>query len=134
MAYTFSNELISDLHKDARGFRPSGAWLLCYWETETDAQKQATWDSLIAELEEENERVRRWEEEAVKDFEADVNLHIALGAGDRETALRWMTQNEEFYHDQCIEHWVWNRDILFTDYGRDLVKELKSIITLKEYE
>ena len=131
--YTFDENTISDLHKDARGFRPGEYWWN-QWNASTDEEKQTTWDSLIVELEEELERVRRWEEEAVKDFEADVNQHIALGAGDRETALRWMTSDEEFYNDQCIEHWVWNHDILFTDYGRDLVKELKSIITLKEYE
>ena len=131
--YTFDENTISDLYKDARGFRPGEYWLN-QWNASTEEEKQTTWDSLIVELEEEIERVRQMEEAAIKDFESAINLNVALGAADRKTALRWMTSEEEFYNDQCVEHWVWNQNILFTDYGRDLVKELKSIVTFKEYE
>lgn len=133
MTYTFDENTVSDLHKDARGFRPSVAWMHA-WETSTDEEKQGIWDYLCVEMKESMDRERRMEREAIKDFESDINLNIALGAGDRETALRWMTQDEEFFNDQCIEHWVWHRGILFTDYGRELVKELKEIVTFKEYE
>jgi hypothetical protein len=130
--YTFDDNIVSDLHKDARGFRPGVAWMQA-WKTSTGEEKQGIWDSLCEEVKESIAREQRMAAEAVKDFESDINLNIALGAGDRETALRWMTQTEEFYNDQCIEHWVWNRDILFTDYGRELIKELKTIVTFKEY-
>jgi len=50
------------------------------------------------------------------------------------TALRWMTQGETFYHHQCVEHWVWNQGILFTDYGRELVKELMGIVEFVKEE
>ena len=39
-----------------------------------------------------------------------------------------MTQDETFYHSQDVEHWVWKQGILFTDYGRELVKELEKIV------
>ena len=130
--YTFDENTISDLHKDARGCRPGEYWWN-QWNASTDEEKQATWDSLIEEFEYSELQERRIADECVKDFKYDINQHVALGAGDRETALRWMTQNEEFYNDQCVEHWVWNQGILFTDYGRNLVKELKSIVTFKEY-
>lgn len=77
---------------------------------------------------------RREEEEArteaylLAKFEEEVQTHIDNGAGDRQTALRWMTQNETFYHSQDVEHWVWKQGILFTDEGRELVKELEKIV------
>jgi hypothetical protein len=39
-----------------------------------------------------------------------------------------MTQNKKFYNQQCVEHWVWDLGILFTDEGRALVKELMEIV------
>jgi len=131
--YTFDENIVSDLHKDARGFRPAPHFWE-QWVLSTDQRKQRIWDDLINEMKESMDRERRMEREAIKDFESDINLNIALGAGDRETALRWMTQDEEFFNNQCIEHWVWHRGILFTDYGRELIEDLKTIVTFKEYE
>ena len=49
--YTFSEELLSDLHKDARGFRPRSEWFWNNWNTSNDDGKQAIWDNLVEELE-----------------------------------------------------------------------------------
>ena len=76
----------------------------------------------------------RMEEEAVEEFKALVQKTIELGAGDEETALRWLVQDEEFYSGQCVEHWVWDKGILFTDYGRTLVNRLFDVVSYKEYE
>ena len=73
------------------------------------------------------------EAQALEEFEHLIAETIRYGAGDRETALRWMTQDEEFYHTQDVEHWVWKHGILFTDEGRQLVKELSAIVTFKDY-
>lgn len=97
-----------------------------------------------AELEKEAEYIadacdRAFKEEAhqaeiaIADLEGLINDTINnYGAGDRATALRWLTQDEKFYHSQDVEHWVWNQGVLFTDYGRELVKELEAIITYEE--
>ena len=47
--YSFENELISDLHKDARNHRPTSGF---YGNVErlTDDQKQECWDNLISEM------------------------------------------------------------------------------------
>tara|TARA_B100001996_G_scaffold379830_1_gene366196 strand:+ start:357 stop:911 length:555 start_codon:yes stop_codon:yes gene_type:complete len=65
-------------------------------------------------------------------FKALVQKTIADGAGDENTALRWLTQGETFYHGQCVESWVWDHGILFTDYGRELAKRLMNIVEFKE--
>lgn len=132
MTFTFDENIVSDLHKDARGFRPGQGWWES-WTSSSNERKQQIWDSLVQEMNEEMDRERRMEKLAVEDFEAEVQQYIELGAGDRATALRWMTQNEEFYHEQDVEHWVWKYGILFTDYGRQLVKELMQIVTIREY-
>jgi hypothetical protein len=125
--YTYSDELISDLHKDARGFRPHEAFYEG-WTQSDDDNKQAIWDGLCREMKRREEEEARTEAYLVEKFEEEVLTHIDNGAGDCQTALRWMTQNVTFYHSQDIEHWVYNQGILFTDYGRELVKELEKIV------
>lgn len=132
MAYTFSTELFSDLHKDAYGFRPRGHRF--YDAATTDDERQTIWDNLQQVVVDNIAAEREHEARALRDFEAEVANTIALGAGDRATALRWMTSEDEFYDVQCVEHWVWQRDILFTEAGRQLVKDLMEIVTFKKWE
>jgi hypothetical protein len=128
-AYTYAEELFSDFHKDAYGFRPRGH----EFYTATPARKQEIWDNvqqafLQRQVEEAEEEAR-----ALREFEAEIASIIEAGAGDRTTALRWMTEEDTFYHSQDIEHWVYHQGILFTDAGRALVEELKSIVTISDW-
>ena len=131
--FTFDDQTVSDLHKDARGFRPHAAFMEG-WNSSDDENKQAIWDGLIREL----ERHQAWEamreREALSEFQGELEILIESGAGDRQTALRWMTETETFHNSQSVEHWVFNRGILFTDFGRELVKELMDIVTFEEWE
>ena len=131
--FTFDEQTISDLHKDARGFRPHAAFNEG-WTQSDDENKQAIWDGLLRELDLVQLEDERREREALADFELEVLRNIDLGAGDRQTALRWMTQTETFHHSQCVEGWVFSRGILFTDTGRELVKELMDIVTFVEWK
>lgn len=135
----FDFSCVSDLYKDAYGSRPS-AWWMEQWNSMSLTEKSETWDSLVEAVSEAIEAEKEQAALAVRDFEARVAQNIALGAGDRKTALRWMTQADEYYNgyefygQQCVEHWVWQQGILFTDEGRALVQELMGIVTFKEYE
>ena len=73
-------------------------------------------------------------EVAIADFEATVGETIEAGAGDRETALRWMTMEETFYVKQDVEHWVFNRGFLFTSHGKAVVEELMNVVTFEEFD
>ena len=73
-------------------------------------------------------------EVAIADFEATVGEFIESGAGDRETALRWMTMEETFYVKQDVESWVYGHGFLFTSHGKAVVEELMKIITFKEFD
>ena len=127
--YTYSEELFSDFHKDTYGFRPREHE---FWDA-TPARKQEIWDDVEQDFLQEMVREEKAKAEALAQFDRDIKAYMAFGAKDRTDALRWMTQNEKFYHQQSVEHWVWEKGILFTDEGRALVKELVEIVKFEEY-
>jgi len=133
MEFTYCDNTFSDLFKDVNGFRPRGQ-LMEDWEDRTPRQKQELWNALCDELADNEKAERKLEKEQVATFEARIQDVIGLGAGDRETALRWIASQETFYHGQCVEHFVWEQGVLFTDYGRKLVKELAKVVTYVEME
>lgn len=133
MEYTYSDDCFSDLFKDVNGYRPRGA-IMAEWEDRTPRQKQELWNALCDELEENIKQEKIREQECVEEFEARVADVIELGAGNRQTALRWIASQETFYHLQSVEHFVWEQGILFTDYGKKLIKELDEIVEYKEME
>jgi hypothetical protein len=93
--YTFDENIVSDLHKDARGFRPRDVWWT-YWSNCTDAEKQREWDGLIRELNEEMNRQRQSEEMAVIAMHQRIQGAMLLGAKDEVQALKWIMEAEEF--------------------------------------
>ncbi len=122
--YDFDDNIFSDLHKDAYGFRPRGHE---YYEA-TPERKQEIWVRVCDDLEASQEEESRRGQEAVAEFKAQITKVIEAGAGNRINALRWMTSTETFYLEQDVEHWVFNQGILFTDYGRELVYELCTLV------
>ena len=97
---------------------------------EIRAEAQYIADACDRAFKEEAEMLER----DIASLEEEIATVISYGAGDRETALRWMTDSETFYHGQCVEHWVWNKGVLFSDYGRKLVKELADIVKFTDME
>lgn len=95
MAYTYDERLVSDLHKDARGFRPSQGWWE-QWVLSSDQWKQQIWDGLLMELNREMERERAAEAAALVAFQKRIADTIALGARDEVTALKWIFEAEQF--------------------------------------
>ena len=130
--FTYSDDCFSDLFKDVNGFRPRGS-LMDDWNDRTPRQKQELWNALCDKLEANTIFEKQQAENAVAKFEARVKDVIELGAGNRTNALLWMTSSEKFFHSQSVEHFVWEQGILFTDYGRQLVKDLCEIVEYEEY-
>jgi len=118
---------ISDASKEAYGFRLRMDWDSMSME-ELREEASRVWQYAVAEAELEQER----EKLDLEEFKAMLQQTIDMGAGDEETALRWLTQGETFYHGQCVESWVHEQGILFTDYGRELVKRLKDLVDYVE--
>ena len=129
--YTYTTELFSDLHKDVYGYRPRGA-AMEEWNSRTPRQKNELFNALCDELEEVTRDEKRQADRNLFEFTGQIMDMIELGAKDRETALRWMTQDHEFHSEQDVSHWVWAHGILFTEYGKQLVKDLLKIVEIKE--
>lgn len=89
--YTFDVDLYSVLYKDVYGFRPRGnAWE--NWITASDDEKQVMWDFLLEDLEQVLAAERELEKDNIARFENLVDSLITSGAGDRETAIRWIKE------------------------------------------
>mgnify|MGYP000489210170 FL=1 len=129
--YTYTTDLFSDLHKDVYGYRPRGA-AMEEWNSRTPRQKNELFNALCDELEEVTRDEKRQADRNLFEFTGLIMDMIELGAKDRETALRWMTQDHEFHSEQDVSHWVWAHGILFTEYGKQLVKDLLKIVEIKE--
>lgn len=88
--FTYDDDTYSDLYKEAYGFRPRGT----RWATMTPAEKQVEWNRLCdaAESSAMDERNEEWR--AMERFEKRVADTIRTGAGDRETAIRWIAEAE----------------------------------------
>jgi hypothetical protein len=91
---TYDENIVSDLHKDAFGFRPSQSWWE-QWKSNTPAEKQAEWDSLIVAMEASCVEEKAREDRSVAIFENTVSGVLASGAKDRATALRWLMEGSK---------------------------------------
>ena len=126
------NELIAyiwDAYKDAHGIRPRHINFDVFSTDDLELMAAEVSQDVAEAIQREAEHARR----ALAEFEAQVRAAIELGANNRHTALRWLTQSQVFHNEQCIEHWVWEQGILFTDEGRALVQELKDILEFTEW-
>lgn len=125
----FSDCVFSDLHKDVYGFRPRNH----RFYDECDEEKQKIWDDLISQLEANMKHEKIAEEKAVAEFKERIEQAQLWGARDYFDALRWITGCETFYHIQDVEHFVWEQGILFTDFGKQLVKDIAQVAEYKEW-
>lgn len=127
MAYTFDSNLVSDLHKDAFGYRPSAEFMDMWNNGLSDEGRQAEWDYMLKALDASIEEEKIREQYDLESFETSLKLIMDTHNINEETALRWMTQIEIMDNSQDIEHWVWGQGILFTERGKEIVKILKKI-------
>jgi len=75
-----------DMYKDAHGVRPRGIDTSSW--TEQDFERE--FEYLQQVIDQEYKARREAEAGAARDFEERIGEFIALGAGDRETALQWI--------------------------------------------
>lgn len=88
MRYTFDEMTVSDLHKDAYGFRPSAGWW-AHWKSQDDDAKQADWDYMCKLLEENEEIERKAQDAAHERWTAHLAQLMSDNSIDYATALRW---------------------------------------------
>ena len=128
MTFTFDETILSDLHKEARGFRPREGWFLDKWNESDDDGKQVIWDGLIEEMCNNDRAVADHEAACLIEFKQLMATTIENGAGDEITALRWLIQDgRQIDHSQDIEHFFWEYGILHTEYGKKCIDALTEV-------
>jgi hypothetical protein len=111
----------SDLYKDVHGFRPRYSidveWNSIEW---LDIQCS----NLYVELQEVMASEEIIEKESIVKFEAQVNEIINTGAGNRETALRWLLDAEEDEYAKNDKDFYCFKNGLPYGYFNEIKKEI----------
>jgi len=117
---------ISDLHKDARGFRPS----LDRYELKTDDELTAEIEWLGREVKEEIEREQQIDALCITRFNDEVATFIQQGAANRSTAIRWMLQAQGYDETSADADFIcYNNGINpFIPEGKAIFEEVEAAI------
>ena len=121
MTYTFDENIISDLHKDARGYRPvQGFWNM--WNESSDDTKQDVWDMLIEELNAAMEVQRTEEENALKEFRKSLRKVMDTMNCKWNRALEVLAEAEGDNLSYDFDYFMWKQGVGFND--RNKIKKL----------
>ncbi|MGA1713679.1 MAG: hypothetical protein ACO4CS_20535 [bacterium] len=117
---------ISDLHKEARGFRPS----LDRYELKTDDELMAEIEWLGREVKEEIEREQQIDALCITRFNDEVAIFIQQGAANRSTAIRWMLQAQGYDETPADADFIcYNNGINpFIPEGKAIFEEVEAAI------
>lgn len=94
MTYTFDDSVLSDLHKEAFGFRPSASYYT-NWHSLTNDEKQAEWEHLCMVAEQSEQDERDAEARNYVRWQTQIEDLIKIGARDKATAIRWDMQAQK---------------------------------------
>jgi len=113
-------QYISDMHKSAYGSRPRGGYdHMSVEELKVELDKLSNIANDVYEQE------KAYEEECADEFDSLVLSIQASGAGNRETALKWLLESSDCGGD--LEYFIWGHGFLFTDRGQALKQELAEL-------
>ncbi len=115
--------LISDMHKDAYGFRPRGY----NWSSYNNDDLETQLDSYEKIIQENTNNEALHNTTKVEEFKLLLQNTINNGTGDRHTALRWLFQGSELSIYE-YERFIYNQGIAYTPYGDTITTELLTII------
>ena len=125
--YTYCDDIISDLHKDARGFRPD-EYFWEEWTQSPEESKQFIWDKLVKEMEQNQKEQARIEADKLVEFRETVRQTIRFCDVDWCGAVRFLADAEGDDIDegeQTFDYFLWKQGIGFEDRAniRKLYKE-----------
>ena len=116
--YTYSEDILSDLHKDARGYRPrEGFW--ADWNDASEDERQSIWDGLLAEMDRTIEEEHRATSRNLKQFRANLRKVMDSQGVDWKTAMRWLMQADG---EEWPEHWLWSQGLAW-----DKIREVEKL-------
>ena len=123
--YSYSDELVSDLHKDAWGSRPSQIFWL-NWKKAAQDTKQTIWDNLIDDMVRNDAEEIKAKKENASNLAKRIKEVCKLGANNYRTAVRWIIEADELEHDLYYQgdHLAWEYNI---DYKHKKLFQLAGV-------
>lgn len=115
--YTFSNDIVSDLHKDARGYRPTQGFFEM-WNESSDDTKQEVWDMLVEEMEYKQKEEARHEAENLVKFRKLIRSVMDTASCNWKVALRYLADAENCNVDFEIDYFLWGQGLGFNDRNK----------------
>ena len=103
--YTFDENIVSDLYKDAYGHRP-GEYFWADWDACSDDAKQHLWDRLIDAVGESIREEQRYHEMAIHELESwIISTKKIVFESTREDCIRMLHDAHETRGDvEYLEH------------------------------
>lgn len=108
MTHTYDESLVSDLHKDAYGFRP-GTQYWTDWSFMTAAEKQTEFERLMQAAREEDERREKREQEVYLAWSADITELMAEHNISEAYAIIWDMQ--KYVHEFDVGLYCYKRGL-----------------------
>ena len=104
--YTFDENILSDLHKDAYGVRPGESFWATFAASDGNG-KQAIWDQLVDDLRNSIEEEDRYHNEAQSELEERITFIMTTCSCMREDAIRYLhdaynTNGDIEYLEHCL--------------------------------
>jgi hypothetical protein len=128
-------ELLSDLHKDARGYRPTVAYMT-WFKSLSDEQKNTEWNQHCVVLAANTVLEAEIADQSLAEYNTRIlNMMNQFGI-DRMTAIRWdMDAHEVDITDallsygtahQAVEHYLWENGLSFDNIDRMALEILEA--------
>jgi hypothetical protein len=126
MSYTYEDNIISDLHKDAYGFRPSQRFF-DDWAQYTPAEKQDCWDLLIDAMKASQAQEEAAEAANLVEFRKQVAATMKFCDCNWKKAVEFLAdaEGDDVDCDQDFDYFLWKQGIGYNDRAkiRKLYKE-----------
>jgi len=127
MSYTYEDNIVSDLHKDAYGFRPSQRFF-DDWAEYTPAEKQECWDMLCEEMDRSMKEQAAAEAAALVEFRKQVAATMKFCDCNWKKAVEFLAdaEDDDIDCDQYFDYFLWKQGIGYSDRAkiRKLYKEV----------
>jgi len=125
--FTYSDDIISDLHKDAYGFRPSQRFF-DDWAEYTPVEKQECWDMLCDEMERSMKQQAESEAAALVEFRKAVAATMKFcDVKEWNLALDYLADEADISieNEQDFDFFLWKQGLGYEDRAkiRRLYKE-----------
>jgi hypothetical protein len=97
--YTYDEAIVSDLYKEAYGYRPTGKFFQ-EWDNSSQAQKQLLWEDLLEASDAAMDADKDLYAASAKEYEARIKGNLKLGAENRDVAISWILDAEDLYAEE----------------------------------